>query len=250
MAQPNSFQSWRRSALANIDLYYELICDLSCILKSLKEKHPEWRETRKTYPNDYLRHDARYEYFVTILTALENGQLSYIFQAENLTDKEWYIRHNQNLTNDTIQSVCREHSLMVKWFTIHASAMATEETFRAIVRSDNRRNFDIRPRAGASAIYDNILSATRKSMYKPLFEIVDSVRNTLHNNGRHSGPDKIMFYKERKFEFQDGQIIMFLTEECVYWLLKNLIIAMQDIIGHEKISGLSECPRGLPSEIP
>ena len=99
---------------------------------SLDGDYPEWRRPREEAPDDYWSHDARRECFVTLITLLENAQLSTLFLTHNLQDEEWWEAHMTAVSAEKKTSVRREYEIMVRWFTFHGLAMTVEETLRAV----------------------------------------------------------------------------------------------------------------------
>ena len=83
---------------------------------SIDRDFPAWSARRAEFPHDYLKHEARREFFVTIVTLLENSQLSYVLLRDHLTDDTWWSERLNDARDDKRNSVLHEYAIMVKWF--------------------------------------------------------------------------------------------------------------------------------------
>ena len=215
-------------------------------LNIIDERFPEWKLKYDGNPSEYLNHDARREFFTTIRIVLQNQQLAYVYIRDHLTDEEWWQLKIGAVSLQTKNQAIREHALMVKFFNVHAIAMATESTLRAIVRS-SEDNFNVTGMTGIEKIYDDILEKTGLQKLRPLFDIMRLVKNTIHNNGIvyiYGERDVEIEYKEKTFLFENGNALDWLQEEFLVWLPEQINEAMFEIITSSMISNISHCPRG------
>lgn len=170
-----------------LDRLYELIHIVQSYKQTLDAEFPRWRRERDKGTH-YLGHDARLEFFNSLRVVLENAQISYMNLHDNVSNPEWYERKGQSLSIAKIESVAKEQRIMINWFSFHSSAMIAEDTLRSIVRSD-RVAFTVGPTAELKSVADHLLERVGLSEIRPLFELVRNIRNTIHNNGRHTEVD-------------------------------------------------------------
>ena len=133
---------------------------------------------------------------------------------------------------------------MVRFFTVHATAVVTEETLRAIVRAGPP--FTCPETAEFGSVVAHVLKVTGLEELAPLFGLIRLVRNTLHNNGVHRpkhGQDELVTYSGQTFEFIVGQELTWLEENFLSWLPEQLNGAMSQIVQSDPVSGLTACPR-------
>ena len=106
---------------------------------------------------------------------------------------------------------------MAKWFTVHATAMTTEETIRALVRAGDA--FTVSETANFKPTIDHVLKVTDLQRLTPLFDLVRLTRNTIHNNGVHrpaSGRDESIAYGGRTFTFTVGEQLTWMGEDFIH----------------------------------
>ena len=131
----DSVEWWRGSADAQLTPLQEVKDQLRKTRLELDAAFPEWRAAYDADPAGYARHDARREFFVTLQLTLTNAQLSYTFMKDQLCDTQWWVDRVGEHRPVMVEQALREYALMVKFFTVYATATATEETLRAIVRA-------------------------------------------------------------------------------------------------------------------
>lgn len=237
---------WKRFADSRITPIENIKVLFQNNLKILDKNHPNWKSYFQS-TNDYLKHDARREYFVSVRVILQNAQLSFIFIRDQLTDEKWYIKQINQFNLSAALQALREQALMIKYFTFHSIAMCTEETMRAIVRSDNS-NCGVDPKGAFKPIYDKIILITSLQKYLNLFEILRLARNTIHTNGIFSprnNKNENVSYKNRTFKFEVGNILNWIDDEFPIWIANELNTAMFNIITSSQVSSINYCPRGF-----
>lgn len=210
---------------------------------------PEWPARRKEFGSDYVRHEARREIFVTIVTLLENAQLSYLLLRDHLTDDNWWKNHLETVSAEKRNSVLHEYAIMVKWFLFHGLFSAIEETLRAIQRAAP----DQVPAGGKyksiAKVTEALMTASGTEHFSPLFSLVRLVRNTLHTNGvflPEDGQDSSIEYEGEKFEFKVGEPLSWLDDQHAVWLVDQLAAAMNAIVRTDVVRAIDYCPRGQP----
>lgn len=214
--------------------------------KRLDRDYPNWGAKAKETPTDYLKHDARRVYFITLRVILQNAQLSYIFMRDQLSNKNWYMKQTGTFRPESASQALREYALMVKFFTVHAIAMATEETFRAIVRSAPS-NFTVDPTKEFQSVYRHMLKILSMRKFEDLFEVLRLVRNTIHTNGVFFPPNRKnvqLSYVKRQFNFEVGKTLDWLGEEFLVWIATQLNDAMSEIVTSPVVASIPYCPRG------
>ncbi len=236
--------SWKSAAQTNADILQGVKGRTFTNLGYITKTWPSWRKTREDARDDYLQHDARREFFVTMITILENAQLSYVFLRDQLSDDDWWANKIETVSEEKKQSAKSEHALMIKWFALHMLAVSIEETFRSIVRA-GPQTF---PRAkamakSATSIYPHVLKVTNLQEHKPLFDVISFIRHTLHNNGRHVGPEKVFVYRDIEFSFEDGRELTWLTETMCWQLFELVRAAMYQLVTAPAVAEIAACPR-------
>ena len=217
---------------------------LRSIRTGLDDRFPRWKAAYDA-SRDYLTHDARREYFVALQTILQNAQLGFVFIHDQLTDEKWWIQRVGEYREAMALQALREHALMIKFFSFHAIAVATEETCRAIVRADEDV-FKATSTAPFQTIYLRLLKLTKGQTYEPLFELLRLTRNTIHTNGVHrpsNGKNITIAYSERTFDFEVGKILGWMGDDFPDWLARELGQAMQHVVESEVVGTLAACPR-------
>ena len=213
--------------------------------ESIDNNYPSWKAVYEASPNDYLKHDARREFFVTMRVILQNAQLSYLYMRDQLSDEGWWIKQHGEFRPKAASQALREYALMIKFFTIHALAMATEETLRAIVRSAPK-TFTVSPGGSFQSVYRHMLKVVSLQKFSDLFEVIRNTRNTIHTNGIFrplNGKNVQIIYKGSKFDFEAGKTLSWLQEDFLVWLPIELNEAMISIITSQPVSSIPQCPR-------
>lgn len=194
---------------------------------------------------DYLAHDARREYFVTLQTILQNEQLGFTFIHDQLADENWWVDKAGEFKEAMALQALREYALMINFFSFHATAVATEETCRAIIRADEQL-FRVASTAPFQTIYQRLLKVTDCRSYEPLFDLLRLTRNTIHTNGVHrpsNGSDAVVTYGGRTFDFEVGKALAWMGDDFPEWLAKELSLAMQCVVESEIVGRMAACPR-------
>lgn len=215
-------------------------------LNFIDERFPKWKSKYDENPSEYLNHEARREFFTTVRVILQNHQLSYIYIRDHLTDAEWWQQKVGTVGLQAKNQAIREYALMVKFFNVHAIAMATESTLRAIVRS-SENDFSVTEMTGIEKLYNDILEKTELQMFRPLFDLIRLVKNTIHNNGIvyiYGEKDVEIKYKDRSFLFENGKTLDWLQEEFLVWLPEQINEVMFEIITSPLVSNITHCSRG------
>ena len=207
---------------------------------------PEWRARRIEYGSDYLRHESRREIFVSVVTLIENAQLSYLLLRDHLTDEAWWQQRLEEVSEDKRRSVLHEYAIMTKWFLMHGLFSVVEETLRSIQRAAPG---DI-PVAGRfksiAKVTTAVLLASNQGEYGELFRLARLTRNTIHTNGvflPEDEQDVSLGYKEEEFHFEVGKPIEWLDDQRAVWFVAELTTAMSAIVRSEAVRSLDYCPR-------
>lgn len=235
---------WRARADAQLSPLQNAKDALRQTREELDAAFPAWRESYESDPTDYAHHDARREFFVGLQVILTNAQLTYTFMKEQLCDVEWWDAKAGEYRPVMAEQALREQALMAKFFTVHAIAVTTEETLRALVRAG--KPFTCPSTAESASVVGHVLKITELQHLEPLFQILRLVRNTIHNNGVHrpqSGRDETVSYGGRTFEFTVGQQLTWMGEDFLPWLATQLNEAMNEIVRSVQVSGLKASPR-------
>jgi hypothetical protein len=207
---------------------------------------PAWPARRAEFPDDYLKHEARREFFVTVVTLLENAQLSYVLLRDHLTDDTWWSERLSDVRDDKCNSVLHEYAIMVKWFLLHGLFMAVEETLRAIQRAAPDE-FPVPGRFKSIAeVTSAVLGACELQEYDELFHLTRLTRNTIHTNGvflPEDEADQQVVYADQTFSFTLGKILDWLNDQCAVWFVEELVRAMDKIVRSSKFSRVDYCPR-------
>ncbi len=212
--------------------------------EELDAAFPAWQEAYEADPTDYPHHDARREFFVGLQVILANAQFTYTFMKDQLCDEAWWVEKAGEYRPAMVEQALREQALMAKFFTVHAIAVTTEETLRAIVRAGTP--FTCPATAEFESVVAHVLKVTALQHLGPLFKLLRLVRNTIHNNGVHrpkSGKPEKVPYAGRTFDFTVGQQLTWMGEDFMSWLPTQLNDAMKQIVRSDQVSGLGACPR-------
>jgi len=209
---------------------------------------PDWMKSREDDPTAYWNHDARREFFVTLLTALENARLSKILLERDLANPEWWQEHFDSLSEDKIQSSVREYGTMIRWFSFHLLAMSVEETLRSIDRAEPALfNVPGKGHKKFATIYERVLTKLSLEQHIDLFVLLSVTRNTLHTNGLFAPPnnkDRTITYDGDDFNFVCGRPLKWLDNQRVLWFYDKMSEIMNLIIRSDKVSGIVQCPHG------
>ena len=171
MAASDELSRWRALADRRITPIENIKEGIRNIREVLDRQFPSWKATYEANPTDYISHDARREYFVSLRTILQNAQLGFVYIRDHLTSKKWWCAQVGEFREIAVLQALREHALMVKFYSFHAIAAATEETCRSIVRADQQK-FCIDP---AKAPFYKIYSNSRRSLNPSMHRDVPSV---------------------------------------------------------------------------
>ena len=215
-------------------------------LNTIDERFPNWKSKYDENTSEYLHHDARREFFTTVRVILQNHQLGYVYIRDHLTDEKWWQQKVGTVSLLAKHQAIREYAFMVKFFNVHAIAMATESTLRAIVRS-SEKDFSVTGMTGIQKLYNDVLEKTELQKFRPLFDLLRLVKNTIHNNGIvyiFGEKDVEIKYKEKSFLFENGKTLDWLQEGFLVWLPEQINKAMFEIITSPLVSNIAYCPRG------
>ena len=207
---------------------------------------PAWAAKRAEHGNEYVRHDARREFFVTVVTLLESAQLSYLLLRDHLTDAAWWHDRIHDVTEDKRKSVLHEYAIMVKWFLLHGLFMAVEETLRAVHRSAPK-TFPVSGKFKSIAkVTTVILQAAELLGYEDLFRLTRLTRNTIHTNGVHLPEDESsqeIHYAGETFFFEYGKALLWLNDQRAVWFVEQLVNATEEIVRSSIVATVPYCPR-------
>ena len=244
---PSELARWKKFADTRLTPIEEIKTAIREIRESLDAEYPSWKAAYDANPADYPSHDARREYFVTLLTILQNAQLGFLYIREHLTNRGWWAEHTGEYHEGAALQALREHAVMIKFFSFHATASATEETLRAIVRGDPSV-FGVDAAAAFYSIYQRVLKLTCcKRQYEDLFEAMRLTRNTIHTNRVHRPPnhkDRIIDYGGRTFTFEVGKTLEWMGDDFPEWLAREIAPAMECVVRSPVVSRITKCPRG------
>lgn len=213
---------------------------------SLDDAYPSWKARRAEFGDDYLRHDSRRELFVSIVTIVENAQLSYMLLRDHLTDTSWWAERIESVSEDKRQSVLYEYAVMVKWFLLHGLFGVVEETLRAIQRAASESVPVAGRHKSIAKVTTAVLEAAGCGRFEELFRLVRCTRNTIHTNGvflPEDGQDLDLGYKGGRFEFVVGAPLEWLDDQRAVWFVRELTTAMADVVESSIVSGIDYCPR-------
>lgn len=247
MSHKVDLNGWKRKADYWITPIEKVKNAFKTSLQKLDQDYPDWKSKYDSAPAEYLKHDARREFFTTIRIVLQNNQLGYIFIRDQLSNQNWWIHQVGQVKPMAITQAIREQALMLKFFNVHAIAMATESTFRAIVRAEPNI-FGVTPMTGIEKLTNDLLTATSLEKYKNFFNILRLVKNTIHNNGVfyiYGGKNVHLSYNGRSFDFEIGKELSWLTEDFLVWMPAQLNDAMFELVTSSKIASIPYCPRAL-----
>ena len=212
--------------------------------RALDDDFPEWKGRYEASPSNYLTHDARREYFVSLRVILQNAQLSYAFMRDQMCDPIWWRRTAGSFSDAAAVQALREHALMVKFFTVHSIGSTTEETFRAMVRSV--ATFIASPQGSFQSIYGNVTRVLEMQDLRDLFDILRLTRNTIHTNGVFSETDSVVIpFGGKEFHFESNRVLGWLGEDFLVWLPNQLSDAMIRIVRADDVASVDAIPRGV-----
>lgn len=220
---------------------------LKKILEILDRDYPEWKKARETFQNDYLKHDARREIFVSFLEISRNAQLCYFLMETQLCEPTWWKNRYGRFTDTMATDALTAYAVMVNLFTVHGLDSTVEETLRAIVRT-KQPPFTMDPRKEFQSLFQHVLSKSGLATLEPLFHILRLTRNSVHNNGVHdppSGRSESWTYKGKQFDFIVGKEISFINGDFLAWLTTELSDGMMQIVICPAVGVISYCPRRL-----
>ena len=207
---------------------------------------PEWPARRKEFGADYVRYEARREVFVTIVTLIENAQLSYLLLRDHLTNDAWWQERLEAVSEDKRDSVLHEYAIMVKWFLLHGPFSAIEETLRAIQRAAPE-DMPVRGKYKSIArVTKSVLAASAAEKFSPLFRLVRFTRNTLHTNGiflPEDQKDVPLEYEGEIFDFKVGEPLNWLGDQRAVWFVQELARAINVIVRSDVVRAIEYCPR-------
>ena len=247
MSAQDGMQKWRRFADGRLTPIENVKVSILTIRQNLDVDFPDWKRAYDQAASNFLVHDARREFFVTLRVALQNAQLGFVFIRDQLTDRNWWEAQIGGFCQPTVFQALREHALMLKFFSFHAIAMATEETLRAIVRADVS-TFALDPvRTPFQAIYDRFLKLTGTQNCRDVFELIRLTRNTIHNNGIYrpqSGANTTVNCGDKTFLFEVDKPLLWMGDEFPTWIADNISGVMEKIVRSSPIKEVPACPRG------
>ena len=207
---------------------------------------PEWQARRTEHGSDYLRHESRREIFVSVVTLIENAQLSYLLLRDHLTDKVWWQQRLEDVSEDKRRSMLHEYAIMTKWFLLHGLFSVVEETLRSIQRAAPNDIPVAGPFKSFARVTTAVLLASNQGEYAGLFRLGRLTRNTIHTNGAFLPEDEqdvSLEYKGEEFHFEVGKPIEWLDDQRAVWFVVELTTAMSAIVRSEAVRRLDYCPR-------
>ncbi len=247
MTDHNELQGWRTLADGLLTPIENVKVSIKKIREQLDIDFPDWKAAYDREPFNFLAHDSRREFFVTLRIILQNAQLGFMFMRDQLTNEDWWHKQTGKFNKSAATQALQEYALMLKFFSFHGVAVTTEETLRAIVRAD-APTFGLDPvRASFQAIYDKLLQATGQVKYRNVLELMRLTRNTIHNNGIYrpqGGMNKTVNYGDKVFLFEINKPLSWLDDTFPAWTADQVSQAMKDIVRSSPVRDISACPRG------
>lgn len=237
---------WQSFASGMVEALQKIKISLFKEGKILDVKHPDWKAKREDYPNEFWKHDARRECLAIIHTITENAQLSYIFIRDHLGKSDWWnVTMNSSVSESRIDSVVKEHAIMIRWYSFHMLVMTIEDTLRSIYTCD-KETFSIVGYINFKKIYTRILEVLKLTEYLDFFEILRLSRNTLHSNGLYSpedGNDRQFTFREEDYRFEQGKPLEWATDQRMIQIFKVSVEIMLKIIKSSEVIKIRDCPR-------
>ena len=237
---------WRALADRRITPIEKIKTRIRSIREDLDQQFAAWKAAYDANPQDYLAHDARREYFVSLRVILQNAQLGFVYIRDHLTSEDWWRSHVGEFTEAAVLQALREQALMIKFFSFHATMVSTEETCRAVVRAAPQA-FLVNPGGPFHAISQRLLRAAVCQQYEELFELMRLSRNTIHTNGvyRPQRPqNRTITYGGRTFTFEIGKPLDWMGDDFPEWAAEQMSVAMRCIIRSQVVAAVPRCPRG------
>jgi hypothetical protein len=237
---------WRSLADRRITPIEKIKTRVRSIREGLDQRFPNWKAAYDANPQDYLAHDARREYFVSLRVILQNAQLGFVYIRDHLTSEDWWRSHVDDLSESAVLQALREQALMIKFFSFHATAVSTEETCRAVVRAAPQV-FAVDVGGPFHAISQRLLKVSTCQKYQDLFEVMRLIRNTIHTNGvyRPQKPEnRQISYGGRTFTFEVGKTLDWMGDDFPEWAAEQLSVAMECIVSSQAVASVPLCSRG------
>lgn len=248
MESSAEFTGWTALAAEMARVCSELRTRVQSVQRELDRDFPGWKELRRDYPDQYWRHDARREFFVTVGTLLEHALLSYVLLRDHLGSRAWWSEKFTAVGDEKMNSAMKEFAVMIKWFSFHGLAMATEEIFRAVQRADPDA-FAVEKKTNYQ-ITKKILEVTELEDLEELFTLLRLTRNTIHTNGIYLpdyNGDKEIELDGRVFGFKSGEPLSWFTDPVLPWLIGRVVDALNRVVRSSSVLGLGHVPRGVAS---
>jgi hypothetical protein len=200
-------------------------------------------DTKEYLKNKYKwnNHDTRIAVFSKCMNATDITFLLLTFQKQHLTSYTWW-RSNTLFSKDGIDNMIFEYKKFIRSSFLNSNFICIESSLRTILR-------EIDPEAcnkGTSefeGVYKNLLARSNLQKYDNIFKLMRLLRNTFHNNTfyfhKSKSSDSVIF-KGKKYIFETGKPIDFMSWEFLIDAYMEYIMAIKDIIETEEISKVKE----------
>ena len=215
------------------------------ILKLREDFHKTMVNYASLFPNE---NDARVTIFSKCINVLDYSFLSFYFYNFYLTEDEWWnsIPSNIPVVNPPLSEIIRhvetfDNATMMA--VIQLLHISLESSIRPMIEAYNLEEYSKRCTSFGRICAWFLEKEQQLVKYRPILDIINVMRNILHDNGVYYGKDRSITISNNKFELKDRTRPEFITWSLIFDLIpmiKDMSIAVIEIVKHyEEIPDLS-----------
>ncbi len=171
-----------------------------------------FQKSANKYRGIYSTDDIRFSVFHDIRATANSVKIHAILIDDYTASTEWWKARKEfsnPFNNSLVKNLNYSLFEFSKFSHFHINCMFIEDALRSLIRvlspgvcNNGTGEF--------KNIYSHIFSVTTITQYEPLFDILRSIRNSIHNNGVHfnkNGVNSSFTYAGKTFDFVHGKII-------------------------------------------
>lgn len=187
--------------------------------------------------------DVRIVVFTTMREVVNSSLLSSVFLKDHLTDKDWW-KSNKNFTLPSVNADkyveeriyfyevdLSTNFLMLSFTHLETSLRGLVKAIPNTIYPDATQDF--------WKIRNYLIDHTQLNKdYKELLNIFQSIRNSSHNGGFHSGDTMTITYKSKSFLFEKGKPITFDLWTSIEFILLEVNQFLFDLVTSNTINNI------------
>jgi hypothetical protein len=204
------------------------------LIEKLLKIREDYHNTVLKYVNTFKHNDARLSLFSKCINVLDGTFLGLYFYNFHLTEPEMWEDISFRLQvrlppEDDILSHVDAFAMFVKIGFIQLMHSAIESSMRLIIEIYNNQEY-IKRVSSFTRIYTWFFEDAKLMSYKPVLDMLSTLRDINHDNGAYYGKNKQITIDGHNYIFENRRSVQFVTWDLLLNLMPQLKNMLIDIV--------------------